>query len=101
MRRERRAVIIASATSATTSLPRGQARSYALDAIARLDGEAAFEVVREHRITTCGYGPVAAMLAAARRLGARRSETLLYTTSGDITGDDSRVVGYAAVKVCR
>ncbi|NLC57085.1 MAG: AmmeMemoRadiSam system protein B [Armatimonadetes bacterium] len=101
--RERRAVIIASSDfSHYESAARARAQDrYALDAIARLDGEALFEVVREHRITTCGYGPVAAMLAAARRLGARRSETLLYTTSGDITGDDSRVVGYAAVKVCR
>ena len=82
--------------------PAARARSqdaYALEAVERLDPEALFARVQERGITTCGYGPVAAMLAAARRLGAHSARVLAYTTSGDITGDHSRVVGYAAEMV--
>lgn len=78
-----------------------QQDAFALAAIERLDPEGLFRCVRERRITTCGYGPVAAMLAAARRLGAARAETLAYTHSGEITGDHAAVVGYAAVAVTR
>jgi MEMO1 family protein len=44
----------------------------------------------------CGGGPVAAVMLAAQRLGANRAQILKYATSGDVTGDYSRVVGYAA-----
>ena len=44
----------------------------------------------------CGGGPVVAVMLAAQRLGANRAQILKYATSGDITGDHSSVVGYAA-----
>jgi len=47
--------------------------------------------------TMCGYGPVAAVMHAVRRLGATRAELLKYATSGDATGDYSRVVGYSSL----
>jgi MEMO1 family protein len=39
------------------------------------------------------------MLAAARALGADSAEVVRYATSGDVTGDDSSVVGYAGAVV--
>ena len=63
----------------------------------------AFDVAEMYRrlsaecCTMCGYGPVAAVMHAARQLGATRAELLKYATSGDATGDYSRVVGYASV----
>jgi AmmeMemoRadiSam system protein B len=39
------------------------------------------------------------MLTAAKRLGARSTELVKYATSGDISGDRDRVVGYAGVVV--
>jgi AmmeMemoRadiSam system protein B len=42
----------------------------------------------------CGGGPTIAVMMAARQLGADRAEVLQYATSGDVTGDRSRVVGY-------
>ena len=44
----------------------------------------------------CGIGALAAVLWAARELGADRVRVLDYATSGDVTGDMDRVVGYAA-----
>ncbi len=47
----------------------------------------------------CGRGAVAAMLWAAAGLGANRATILHYGTSGDVTGDDRRVVGYGAAVI--
>ncbi|MBI3946904.1 MAG: AmmeMemoRadiSam system protein B [Armatimonadetes bacterium] len=99
----RNAVVIASSDFSHYE-PAAHARAQdacALEAIERLDPGALFARVHERGITTCGCGPVATMIAAARLLGARRAEVLAYTTSGDITGDFERVVGYAAVAVSR
>jgi AmmeMemoRadiSam system protein B len=41
--------------------------------------------------------PVIAMITAAKELGATRGELVLYATSGDVTGDNSSVVGYAGI----
>lgn len=49
----------------------------------------------------CGKGAVAAILWAARDLGADRVRLLAYGTSGDITGDHDSVVGYGAAAVYR
>ncbi|NLS76536.1 MAG: AmmeMemoRadiSam system protein B [Chloroflexi bacterium] len=44
----------------------------------------------------CGGGPVATVMLAAKRLGAQQARIVKYATSGDVTGDQSNVVGYAA-----
>jgi AmmeMemoRadiSam system protein B/AmmeMemoRadiSam system protein A len=44
----------------------------------------------------CGGGPIVAAMIAAERLGASEAALLKYANSGDVTGDRSRVVGYAA-----
>lgn len=57
----------------------------------------------EHEGTgfACGRGAMAAVLWAARDLGADCVKILNYATSGDITGDYSRVVGYGAAAIIR
>ncbi|MCS7314737.1 MAG: AmmeMemoRadiSam system protein B [Bryobacteraceae bacterium] len=49
----------------------------------------------------CGGGPIVAAMIAAERLGARQVRLLKYANSGDVTGDRSQVVGYAAVAFFR
>lgn len=49
----------------------------------------------------CGVGAVAAVLWAARALGAETVEVLHYSTSGDETGEDRSVVGYGAAAVLK
>jgi AmmeMemoRadiSam system protein B len=50
-----------------------------------------------HGAEACGGGPVMAVMLAAQGLGANRAVLLKYMNSGDVTGDHSSVVGYAAV----
>jgi AmmeMemoRadiSam system protein B len=71
----------------------------ALEAILALAPEQLEEVVRSNNISMCGPGPVMGMLTACKALGAKKARLLRYATSGDITGDYSRVVGYASVEV--
>ncbi len=49
----------------------------------------------------CGRGAMAAVLWAAKDLGADQVNILNYATSGDVTGDFSRVVGYGAAAIIR
>ncbi|MEM3554121.1 MAG: AmmeMemoRadiSam system protein B, partial [Candidatus Bathyarchaeia archaeon] len=70
----------------------------ALKAVEVMDEEHFYSIIEEHRITACGYGPIAALITAAKVLGAKEAKLLCYKTSGDVTGDYSAVVGYAAVQ---
>ena len=72
-----------------------------IERIVSLDEAALQEWVRSKRVSMCGYGPVSVAIVASRLLGAQRAELLAYRTSGDVTGDLSSVVGYAAIKVTR
>jgi AmmeMemoRadiSam system protein B len=49
----------------------------------------------------CGRNALAAVLWAARELGANTVQILKHATSGDVTGDYTGVVGYAAAVVTR
>ena len=71
----------------------------ALEAIINMDGKQLERVVMAHDISMCGPGPIVAMLTACETLGANKPALLKYATVGDITGDYSRVVGYASVEV--
>jgi MEMO1 family protein len=63
-----------------------------------LDPRKLIETVETHNITMCGYGPVAAMLLAAKKIGARTVELLKYGTSYEVHPDSS-CVGYGAIVV--
>jgi AmmeMemoRadiSam system protein B len=71
----------------------------ALERILALDAEGLYDVVHRERISMCGIVPATVMLVAARLRGAKRAELIRYGHSGDATGDDRSVVGYAAVVV--
>lgn len=71
----------------------------AIERILVMDARGLFDVVINEEISMCGFGPTVAMLTAARRLGATRTELVRYATSGDVSGDRDRVVGYAGIIV--
>ncbi len=73
----------------------------AIDAIIDLDPEKLHAVVEKYGISMCGPGPVMTLLYMGRDIGSKRAELLAYATSGDVTGDKSAVVGYAAIRVLK
>lgn len=68
-----------------------------LKAVEDMDVNQFYSVIEEQDVTACGYGPIAALMTAAIALGAKEADLLCYKTSGDVLGDYSGVVGYAAV----
>jgi hypothetical protein len=71
----------------------------AIDQVLALDPEALWRVVEEEDISMCGFIPTTTMLIAARKLGAANAQLIKHATSGDINGDYSHVVGYAAILI--
>jgi len=71
----------------------------AIERILELDGRGLYDVLRRTGNTMCGYGPVIAMLSAARRLGAAKAGLVRYATSADAGGPREQVVGYAGIVV--
>jgi AmmeMemoRadiSam system protein B len=56
---------------------------------------------QEEKGFACGLGALTAALWAARGLGGDSVKVLRHATSGDVTGDYNRVVGYGAAVVLR
>jgi AmmeMemoRadiSam system protein B len=77
------------------------------DAVAAFDPDrllATFEQYPEAergRYVACGGGPAIAVMRAAKARGARDARVLTYAHSGEITGDNSGVVGYLAAALGR
>jgi AmmeMemoRadiSam system protein B/AmmeMemoRadiSam system protein A len=67
-----------------------------LNHIERFDPEGLNRDLRGNRCEACGGGPIISIMLAAKTLGANQTKVLKYLNSGDVTGDRSRVVGYAA-----
>jgi AmmeMemoRadiSam system protein B len=95
----RNAVVIAS-SDMTHYEPQKTAAAKDLDAlraVEALDVNRFYSILEAENVTACGYGPIAAVITAAKGLLVKEAMLLRYQTSGDITGDHSNVVGYAAV----
>lgn len=71
----------------------------AIDRILALDPEGLHRTVRREGISMCGVVPTTVMLFAVRALGATRAELVRYGSSGEVSGDDRQVVGYAGLVV--
>jgi hypothetical protein len=69
----------------------------AIDAILALDAERLWTAARAHDISMCGIAPTQALLWAAPALAVRGARLVRYQTSGDVSGDLTRVVGYAGI----
>jgi len=71
----------------------------AIARILALDPRGLYDTVRAEGITMCGYAATVAMLVAALERGAKETQLIRYATSGDISGDYDRVVGYAGIVI--
>jgi len=102
IKRTKREVRIVASSDFSHYVPEQKARSddlYAIDPLRTLDTKEFYRRIEEKRVTACGYGPIAAMVTACGRLGAKAARLIQYATSGDVTGDSREVVGYAAIAV--
>jgi AmmeMemoRadiSam system protein B len=68
----------------------------ALKSISSLDAKGFYDIVEERNITICGYAPIISLITYALSVNAK-AQLLSYHNSGDVSGDHSSVVGYAAV----
>jgi len=97
-----RSVLLVASSDMSHYVPDTLARELdqkALDRIRALDPEGLHRVVKNLGISMCGVAPTTAVLAAAVALGAEKADVVAYMTSGDISGDRDRVVGYAGVVI--
>ncbi|MCA1686589.1 MAG: AmmeMemoRadiSam system protein B, partial [Planctomycetia bacterium] len=63
-----------------------------------LDPARLLATVAEHDISMCGVIPAVIVMETLRKLGGLQiCERVAYATSAEVTGDPSRVVGYAGV----
>jgi MEMO1 family protein len=97
-----RDILIVASTDMTHYEPRESAEAkdrIAIDAVLKLDERLLYEMVIKHDISMCGYMPVMVMISAVKSLGAGSARLVRYSTSGDVTGDYSSVVGYAGISI--
>jgi AmmeMemoRadiSam system protein B len=71
----------------------------AIDQVLARNPRELWRVVDEYDVSMCGFIPTTTMLVAANALGAADARLIKHATSGDVNGDYSHVVGYAAISV--
>ena len=72
-----------------------------LSRVEAFDPLGVLQVEEEGKGFACGRNAIAAVLWAAKEMGADSVKILKHATSGDVTGDYSGVVGYAAAIITR
>jgi AmmeMemoRadiSam system protein B len=101
--RDRQALLVAS-TDLSHYYPQKIANVFdqeLLHRVADFNPNRVLEAEEEGAGFACGKGALAAVLWAAKELGADQVQVLDYATSGDVTGDFSQVVGYGAAVATR
>lgn len=99
LRENPRAVLIAS-SDLSHYYPYDQAEKkdhLFLDAVQKMAVKDFPGKIQKKEFEACGSAPVLTALMTAEKLGANEVKVLKYANSGDVTGDKSRVVGYASV----
>lgn len=102
VRLTRRDVRIVASSDFSHYVPAEKARSddlWAIEPLVTLDTKEFYRRIAERRVTACGYGPITVMVSACAGLGAKAAILIRYATSGDVTGDNKAVVGYASIAV--
>jgi len=69
----------------------------AIERILSLDVEGFYQRLVGERLSICGGGAIVILMSIAQTLDWNQTRLLSYATSGDVSGDRSAVVGYAAI----
>lgn len=99
--RSRNSLLVAS-TDLSHFYPQEIANKFDQEMLRRIeafDPQGVLDAEDEGKGYACGRGALAAVLWAARELGADQVKVLHHATSGDVTGDFSQVVGYGAAVI--
>jgi AmmeMemoRadiSam system protein B len=99
----RRALLVAS-TDLSHFYPQEEAErldSEVLRCVAAFDPQGVLDAEEQGKGFACGRGALAAVLWAAKEMGADMVKVLHHATSGDVTGDLTQVVGYGAAVILR
>jgi len=72
----------------------------AIEKILNLDSKGFYDTIIEHNISVCGPGGIMTLIEYSKMTGRgkARVELLKYANSGDVSGDRSMTVGYAAIR---
>ena len=71
----------------------------AIEKILDLDACGLYDVVKREDISMCGFQSTTAAIVASKELKAKKAELIKYQTSGDVSGDYLKVVGYAGIRI--
>ena len=97
-------VILVASTDLSHFYPQQIAEKFDEEILRRVeafDPKGVIQVEEDGKGFACGRGALATMLWVAKALGADHAQVLNHATSGDISGDYDRVVGYGAAVVTR
>jgi AmmeMemoRadiSam system protein B len=101
--KNRKSLLVAS-TDLSHFYPQEAANKFDREFLRRIenfDPESVLGAEEEQKAFACGRGAVAAVLWAARELGADGVRILKYATSGDVSRDYQQVVGYGAAVITK
>ncbi len=97
-----RDALLAASTDLSHFHPAAKARELdqtIIQGIQSLDPEKLYQSQKENTGSACGLGALAAVIWAVNTAGESKAHILNYANSGNITGDNSRVVGYTSVVI--
>lgn len=97
-------LLLAASTDLSHFHPSTRARQLdqtVIHCIENLDPEGLYGAHQKGTGSACGLGPLAAVIWAATASGDVTARVLNYANSGDVTGDNSSVVGYASAVLTR
>ena len=72
-----------------------------IQGIQSMDPESLYQVQEKNTGSACGLGALAAVIWAVKSGGSATAQILNYAHSGDITGDNTSVVGYTSAVLTR
>ena len=56
-----------------------------------------YQTIRDNDASICGPGPISVVIEVCKKLGIKEGKLLKYATSGDVSGMNGQVVGYASI----
>lgn len=69
----------------------------AIEKIISMDSELFYKTIRDNGASICGPGSIFAIIDICKKMGISQGHLLKYATSGDVSGMNDQVVGYASI----